>query len=287
VRPPLAPGTPIDAERIRGWLARFAAYRDAVVPPTIEGWLNQFEDRDRDLAARVLDVVEFFGLAQIYAAFRQTLAALDGWDRDPARRVGNWRFAAMSGSAGESGDAMLHHFRVANGLDREPFNQLFVDRSTLFRQTMLHEDDPNRLSDRDVVVLVDDFSGTGEQVCTAWNEPQTSFSSFLQGVGRTYLLLIAASSDARERIRKETSLSPIPAHELGSPDNIFSDRCAHFTERDRLRLLHYGEIADRRNPKGRGECGLVVVFQHRSPNNSIPILHAVHRRWTGLFPRHN
>jgi hypothetical protein len=29
------------------------------------------------------------------------------------------------------------------------------------------------------------------------------------------------------------------------------------------------------------------VFQHRSPNNSIPILHADHERWTGLFPRHD
>ena len=49
-----------------------------------------------------------------------------------AKRKGRWRFAAMSGSAGESGDAMLYQFRIANGLDARGFNELFVSRSDLF-----------------------------------------------------------------------------------------------------------------------------------------------------------
>jgi hypothetical protein len=287
MRRPSAPGTPIDARRFGNWIARFGSYRDGIINATVESWLEQFEPRDRDLAARVLDVVEYFGQGQIYQAFRQSLAALDGWNVNPAQRVGSWRFAAMSGSAGESGDAMLHHFRVANGLDAKKFNDLFVERSVLFRQTMLSQDDPERIGQDDVVVLLDDFSGTGDQVCKAWNSPETSFGALLAEVGKVYLVLIAASSDARRRIANETSLSLIHAHELHESDNIFSRACAHFSEADRGRLLRYCTIADRRNPKGRGECGLVVVFQHRPPNNSIPILHAVRPKWTGLFPRHS
>jgi hypothetical protein len=181
---------------------------------------------------------------------------------------------------------MLYQFRLANGLDGRRFNELFVSLSDLFRLPMLLESDPHRLGEDDVVVLLDDFSGTGKQVCDAWNDPATSFGPLLAGVGRVYLILVAASRAARQRICRETSISPIPAHELRESDNVFSDQCGHFTDTDRERLLHYGKIASRSTPMGFGDCGFVVVFYHRSPNNSIPILWADHERWTGLFPRH-
>lgn len=152
---------------------------------------------------------------------------------------------------------------------------------------MLSEDDPRRLGEDDVVVLLDDFSGTGKQVCDAWNDPVTSFGPLLAGVGKVYLILVAASRTARQRISDETSISPMPAHELHDSDNVFSDKCKHFTDADRARLLHYGRIASGANPKGFGDCGFVVVFQHRPPNNSIPILWADHSKWAGLFPRHD
>jgi hypothetical protein len=287
VRRPFAPGTPIDAKRYKRWIARFGAYREGVINVTINSWLENFEDEDQDLAARVLDVVEFYGQSQIHAAYRDALKAVPGWHKLPQRRKGQWRFAAMSGSAGESGDAMLYQFRVANGLDAKAFNDLFVSRSELFRQPMLPDDDPRKLGSDDVVVLLDDFSGTGTQVCDAWNDPETSFGALLAGVGKVYLILVAATKSARRKISAETTLSLFPVHELHESDNIFSDKCRHFTHPDREKLLRYCEVADKRSPKGFGDCGLVVVFQHRPPNNSIPILHADHGRWTGLFPRHD
>ncbi len=173
---------------------------------------------------------------------------------------------------------MLHHFRVANRLDAKHLNELFVSRSDLFRESKSAED---------VVVLLDDFSGTGTQVCEAWNDPVTSFGSLLAGVGKVYLILVAASRAARRKISDETAICPVPAHELGEGDNVFSERCQHFTNADRIKLLQYGKIADKKRPRGFGDCGFVVVFQHRAPNNSIPILHADHSKWTGLFPRHD
>lgn len=225
-------------------------------------------------------------MSQIGAAYREALAGLDGWHKSTSRRKGNWRFAAMSGSAGESGDAMLHQFRIANGLTGRSFNDLFVSRSDLFRQPMLPDGDPQRLGPNDVVVLLDDFSGTGTQVCKAWNDPVTSFGALLAGVGTVYLIVVAASQSARKRISEETPICLVPAHELRDSDNIFSERCVHFTEADRTKLLRYGKVASKKEPKGFGDSGLVVVFQHRPPNNSIPILHASNSRWTGLFPRH-
>ncbi len=284
---PFAPGTPVDAKRYKRWIDHFGSYRAGIINVTIQSWLNQFAASDQDVAARVLDAVEFYGQTQIYAAYRQALAGLDGWNREPSKRSGRWRFAAMSGSAGESGDAMLHHFRVANRLDTKPLNELFVSRSDLFRQPLLPEDDPHKLGRDDVVVLLDDFSGTGTQVCDAWNNPETSFGALLAGVGKVYLIVVAASKAARNRITNETGICLVPAHDLREGDDVFSDHCKHFTKADRVKLLQYGEIADKKRPKGFGNCGFVVVFQHRSPNNSIPILHADHSKWTGLFPRHD
>jgi len=182
---------------------------------------------------------------------------------------------------------MLYQFRIANGLDSKSQNRLFVSRSDLFRQPLLPDGDPQKLGNDDVVVLLDDFSGTGNQVCDAWNSPETSFGALLAGVGRVYLILVAASKTARKRISTETTMTTVPAYELHEADNVFSEHCRHFTNRDRDRLLHYGSIANRKHPKGFGDSGFVVVFQHRPPNNSIPILHADHSRWTGLFPRHD
>jgi hypothetical protein len=287
VKRPLAPGTAIDATRYKRWIAHFGSYRAGIINVTIQSWLNQFAAADQDLAARVLDVVEFYGQSQIHAAYRQALGALDGWHTSATKRKGRWQFAAMSGSAGESGDAMLYQFRIANGLDAKRLNGLFASRSDLFRQPLLPDDDPQKLGEDDVVVLLDDFSGTGSQVCDAWNDPVTSFGALLAGVGRVYLILVAASKAARKRILDETAICPIPAHELHEGDSVFSDHCKHFTKTDRNKLLHYGQIADRKRPRGFGDCGFVVVFQHRAPNNSIPILHADHSRWTGLFPRHD
>jgi hypothetical protein len=287
VKRPLAPGTPIDARRYKRWISHFGSYRAGIINVTIESWLDQFDAADQDLAARVLDAVEFYGQSQIHAAYREALAALNGWHRSASKRRGCWRFAAMSGSAGESGDAMLYQFRLANGLDSKHLNELFVSRSDLFRQPLLPDGDPQKLGKDDVVVLLDDFSGTGKQVCDAWNDPATSFGALLAGVGKVYLILVVASQAAQKKILDETAICPRPAHELTERDNVFSERCKHFTKADRAKLLHYGEIADRERPRGFGDCGFVVVFQHRPPNNSIPILHADHRKWTGLFLRHD
>ena len=284
---PNPPGAPINARRYRTWTSRFATYRDVVTNQTIESWIAQFDKVDKDLAARVLDVVEFIGQSKIHACYREALEALRGWNRDPSLREGKWRFVAMSGSAGESGDAMLHAFRLANHLDTRAFDDCFISRSELFRQPLLPDGDPRKLGPDDTVVLVDDFSGTGEQVITAWNDPATSFGALLAGVGRIYLLLIAVSKDARKRIVNGTDLGLVASMELDAADNIFSNECTYFSQQEKSTLSRYGRRASRRNPRGRGGCGFVIVFQHRTPNNTIPVLHAESSSWLGLFPRHD
>lgn len=272
MRKPQNRNSPIDTTRMSRWTSSFSGYRQDVTSERIESWLDQFEKTDKDTAVRVLDCVDFIAHEGIESAFSTALTNLPGWDRAETSRTGKWRFVAYSTSAGESGDTMLHRFRRVNGLGRNTYSPLFVHMSQL-----LSED----LNTEDTVVFVDDFSGSGTQVCRFWPELQ----ELLPGNPTTYLVLVAASTEAINRIQTETSLKLHFKIQLDEEDNIFSTKCKYFNEFEQETLLKYCMVADKNRPKGFSDCGLVIVFAHDCPNNSIPILHKNHYRWEGLFAR--
>jgi hypothetical protein len=275
MKQPMPRGSSIGMKRMRGWVSVFSEYRHAVTEPRIDRWLDQFSQNDRDLAARILDCVEFITKEQMTSAFRSVLGRLGGWSKNEKSRRGKWRFVPFSGSSGESGDSMLYTFRLANGLNSRAFNSLFIYRSQLASEN---------LGPDDTVVFVDDFAGTGRQACKAWRQ---DFEELLPGKPNTYLILAAASVAAREKIENETDLTVIPHIELFEEDRIFSYKCRHFTPTEKDSLLRYCRKGDKRNPKGYGECGYVIVFAHNCPNNTIPALHAHNQKWEGLFRRHD
>jgi hypothetical protein len=273
LRAPQPPGTPINAQRRRRWTNNFSTYRHQVSEQTVGDWIDQFENQHRDVAARLLDVVDFYSVDRISGAFRTALAALPGWHLDGQQRQGKWRFAGLSRSAGESADAMMHRFRVAAALDKKKFNELFIHPSQILLE---------KLGADDTLVLIDDFVGTGDSVCSAWRE---SFSELVPDIGRVYLIVVAAVTDGRVRVGQETSITCVPGQELTTSDNFFAGQCAEFTDDDKETVLAYCQRVHRRAPKGYGDCGLVVAFQHRCPNNTLPIFYVENNRWMGLFPR--
>jgi len=272
---PLTVGSGIDSRRMAGWTSVFAGYRHAVNEARIDRWLAQFRKQEQDLAARILDSVDFVTQEQIAAAYRSLLAALPGWNPHETLRRGKWRFVAFSISAGQSGDTMLHRFRLANDLGSREYGALFIHKSELLTEG---------LGADDVVVFVDDFAGTGNQICDAWKE---NIQELLPGNPKAYLLLVSATSWAKAKVESETPLIVNPYISLGPEDNVFSDDCAHFSSQEKVILLRYCKKANRVWPKGFGQCGLLVVLAHNCPNDSIPILHAHNRRWEGLFRRHD
>ena len=275
MRRPLKRGEAVSQARMKSWMADFGGYRHQVTETKIERWLDQFNEPHQDIAARILDSIDFIGRTQISNLFRDVLGAIPGWHNDPNRRKGRWRFVAYSGSAGESGDSMLHSFRIATRLDRKQHDEMFIHRRDLLIE---------RLTPDDTVILIDDFSGTGKQVCNSWRE---IFQELLPAEPNIYLLLIGAAKKAIERIKEETELRPICGFELTEKDNIFHTKCRYFTKQEKEILLTYCGKADSKNPRGYGKCGFVVVFAHRCPNNTIPVIHTNHKKWIGLFPRHD
>ena len=271
MRPPLPANSPIDDTRQSGWLTSFSGYHNRIDAHSIESWLAQFGPHDQDLAARVLDAVLFLPPAEMANRLRTGLFGLPGWGISPAARIGRWRFAAFSSSAGESGDSMLHLLRRSAGLSAASNGPLFIYKSELFKE---------QLSPNDTVVFVDDFAGTGDQATTAWTE---NISELLPRLPTVYLLLVAANEQAIARIESSTPLRVVPSIRLGSSEDVFSPACPHFTDAEKGTILSYNAIADPRRPRGYGACGNLIVFAHNAPNNSIPVLRASHKKWQGLF----
>jgi hypothetical protein len=275
MRRPRPVGSAIDARRLRAWINEFGSYRHAVTRISIEGWLDQFDNHDRDLGARILDSVDYYDNARVAAVLRTALQSIGGWHADPRRRTGRWRFASFSGSAGKSGDALLYHFRLANNLDGRQADEMFIYRSEILQQ---------KLTSEDTLVFVDDLTATGSQVCEVWDE---HFAELVAGIGRVFLVVILSGKGARQEIRLKTNLALVPGHELRDRDSLFSDECNFFSKAEKDKLLEYSRKAKLKRPKGFGDCGYLIVFQHRCPNNTVALLHECNSRWTGLFPRHD
>lgn len=275
MKQPSSQGTPVDSRRIRDWVNVFAGYRHTVLEPRIRDWIDQFDDTDEDLAARILDCVDFYSFDQIAAAFRDVLKSLEGWDSNPDKRKGRWRFVAYSASAGESGDSMLHKFRHANNLAGSKYNKLFIHRSDIVRQRLTYED---------TVVLIDDFIGTGHQAHEAWDG---QFGELLAGIGNVYLIVVVGCNTSIREVSNNTGMNVVSHVSLDDRDNVFHKRCRCFSTAEKERILSYCKRANDNEPKGRGDCGLMVVFAHTCPNNSIPILHVANSKWEGLFRRYN
>ncbi len=281
MRTPRARGKPIDTGRMKSWLDRFDGYRVAINDGRVRDWLRNFRHQDTDLGARVLDAVTFLKSEDMEAALRDTVGRLPGWHKSKPHRRGRWRFVAFSISAGESGDSMLHRFRTALGLTGRQYDELFIHKADLLRE---------KLGADDSVAFIDDFAGTGQQACRAWRgDPETritGLAELLPENPKRYLILVAAGKRAIDRIAQETRLKVFTHHVLHLGDDIFSGECWHFTPAEKDALLAYCRKADRRHPRGYGHCGFVVVLAHKTPNNSIAVLHANDDRWRGLFPRH-
>lgn len=273
MRAPRPVNSPINNQRRSWWRSRFEGYRYGVTDARLTGWLEQFADADKDAAARLLDTVEFISAENIDAAFRSLLKRLPGWHRYKSQRDGKFAFAPFSRTAGESGDAMLHRFRLANGLNTRYYNPLFIGRSEILRAGLGRDD---------TIVFLDDFVGSGNQAVEAWEK---MFGELTAEIGNVYLVTVAAFAKGSERIRAETRMELLTHRHLTNRDSLAREECSHFTAQEKERILHYCKIASRERPWGFGDCGLVMVLAHQCPNNSVAILQATSDQWEPLFPR--
>jgi hypothetical protein len=261
----------ITNEDVEEWYDRFRFYRQPPSRQQIVAWIRQFAPEHFALAKKLLDNVVLISDMDIQLGYREALNALPGWSSNDQVRVGRWAFVGLGGQA-ESGPAMLHMFREANGLTSDRYQGMFASISEL----------PSlKLKASDSVIFVDDFAGTGAQFADRWERYQELISS----EAHTYLFLAAATSQALSRLNEVEDLTVAATRVMGPDANILSDENTDFEAAEKEVVRSYCRIADRRTPSGWGSCGLLLVISRKTPNNSLPVLHANGRRWTPIFPR--
>ncbi len=258
--------------REQGWLDRFRYYRDPPDMAAIANWISLFEGDDEELARKVLDHVVVVSEREIQQGYSAALAALPGWTERQPEDAGRWRFVGF-GRTGESGPAMVRIFREANDLALARFDHLFCDLSDL----------PSlKLTALDTVVFIDDFSGTGRQVCKRW----PIISELVASEATCHLILSAVTDTAARAITERTQLNLHASIYLNEDANVLAPSCSVFDADEKGALIKYGEKADTKWPEGYGKSGLLFVLSHKTPNNSLPILHVNEPHWRGLFPRY-
>ena len=192
--------------------------------------------------------------------------------RQPCEKVGPLAFRSLFRQRRPEWRCDVASISAGNNLDGRQSDEMFIYRSELVSE---------RLTSDDTVVFVDDLTATGKQVCEVWEE---HFAELVAGVGRAFLIVVVAGRGARKEIKKNTELRLVAGHELRAKDSLFSEDCEYFTAAEKERLLAYSRTANAALPAGFGNCGYVLVFQHRCPNNSVALLHDSNARWSGLFP---
>lgn len=258
-------------EQLATWRERFANYRQAPDDRKLSEWLAQFAPDDLPLAHRILDAVIIVSEREIQQGYRDALDSLEGWSKQENQRQGRWYFVG-AGGAGESGPAMLRLFREANNMTQQRYGDFFKE---------IRELPSLRLTAYDKIVLIDDFAGTGDQLTDYW----PLFEELIASEAKCILVLTAATTRAKSKIESQTEFELLASTLLGDEYNLWSEECGKFTREELEILERYGQQAWRSNPKGFGDCGLTFILSHKTPNNTIPILHANHDRWTSPFPR--
>lgn len=260
-------------ERLSEWRVKFRHYREPPDEAAIGAWISLFEEADQELAAKVLDHVTVVSNRDILTGYRTALNELPGWDFDPAARQGDRWFFVGFGRAGESGPAMVRYFREANDLAYSQYDGLFASLSDL----------PDlRLTAKDHIVFIDDFSGSGKQVSRMWPR----IAELVASEATCYLILTALTEKALSRIEQETGLHLAYKYLLGSDYLVFDEANKNFSLDEKGVIEKYGAVADPKWPRGFGGLGVLFVLHHKSANNCLPILYVNEEHWRGLFPRY-
>lgn len=142
---------------------------------------------------------------------------------------------------------------------------------------------PVRTSRFKGMILLDDFSGTGERFSGWWE----TVESLILPWGLPLIIgLLVLNYKAKNTLEfLPADLICIDFFDLG--DNVFLDDSNIFSQEEKRLLERF--CRKTRCPqnllKGWNECGLLLAFRHGCPNNSLPILWYDRRRWHKLFKR--
>lgn len=254
---------------IRKALERFGDHEEMRYE-RIVAWLAQFKDQDIRVAKRVLSGIKYFSASNIRAMCRNLLSMV----LVEAGAIARARICIVPIGGPGSGSNVIA--RVLKDLLNAP-----SFRGVRLQQMSELERIP---ADKvDLLVFVDDFSGTGDTLREWWTNVE---QLVLPKNAKVLVGLLVGTERALKATRESFADRAIAAEELAESDDALSGTSS-FTTSDKRVIRKYCRRTkcSKDFVFGYGSCGLLVAFKHGCPNNSLPIIWAQSGQWTALFRR--
>lgn len=277
----------------------------------VDRWLSNFDDDDKDTAKVLLASFVFLSdrvvdslLVDAYTSLRRSIETanwnlVDGEGRK--MKEPNFLLTFPTGetpNVTDSGYAFARKMRQLFGLEEsrmvEPHQAVKV----------LASSKPNDVRNT-ALVLVDDFAGSGEQVCKTLEKRVSvvdgEFVSIQDLANRkglkVYYCLLVATRVAKKRLEREHSYISVNCpHVLGEKYNIRSKNCAIISDcaaNDVHSVIRKYASIYMASPNvkswvseyGFRDLGLTIAFEHSVPDATLPIFWAEGSDWKPLYRR--
>lgn len=258
-------------------------FYNQITPYDVIRWLFNFDDEDVELAVQLLEHVVFLRDDDVKGRLYEQVMKLP---KDRKKHI------VSLGKPGKSGAAIsywIHGLMKRNDLQSMNFHssvEAFISyRNSVAWKTL-----------NDVVVYVDDFIGSGGSVVEALSlDKKRVRPEVLSDAcsGRLYVVAAIVMDNGYSKITKDISGAVIlgDSHCKGFDPHkkIFG---SYFkTKAVREMCYKYGEQLYKGCPLGYKNTQSLVLMQHSSPNNTVPVLWSDNqyqgRIWTPLVPRNN
>ena len=252
----------------------------AVTDHDVFRWLRNFDESEWITALCVLDKVMYYSSDRIDET-------LDYYIREIIRtNEGKHIYILPSGNVGKSGHVMAYHAKKI-------IEKLALPESTL---SLLNIMNLGTIKKKAVIVLLDDFSGTGESLCKFYKEKVKDVID--SRPIDICALTVSFMERAQQYLASEIGISiygelhnPVFMRRgsvFGTGINMISIRDFCFKKGEML--FPEWKTMDLK-PLGYKNCQALVCFEHTTPNNTLPIIWfeemipGTQKIWNAIFPR--
>lgn len=258
-------------------------FYNQITPYDVIRWLFNFDDKDVELAVQLLEHVVFLRDDDVKGRLYEQILKLPNDTR---------KHIVPLGKPGKSGAAVsywIHGLMKRKELRKMRFHSS-IEEFISYRNSVEWE------TQKDVVVYVDDFIGSGGSVVTALSfEEKNVRPEVLSDAcsGRLYVVAAIVMDNGYSKITKDISGAVIlgDSHCKGFDPHKKVFGSYFKTKAVREMCYKYGEQLYKGCPLGYENTQSLLLMQHSSPNNTIPVLWSDNqyqgRNWNPLVPRNN
>lgn len=235
----------------------------------VRRWFEQFSAEHHDLAAKILHQLRYVSTSAIRGMTHQLAQqVLLQYANTPRDKI----FFVPIGQTGGGASIVfrcLRDYKRESGADWKIADMVEIQNISP--------------GDVELIVLLDDFCGTGDAITDWW----PTVEPILSPKGATIIVGLLILNERAEPILRQVFDDVVYVEQWTSNRNVFANEYVEFTANDKAQILHYcrRSRAGRQFLRGYGECGLLLCFKYACPDNSIPLLWHDADHWHKLFNR--